>query len=87
MNFLASPILSQILKAHLNEILFLGFPGGSVVKNLPASAGDLGSIPGLGRSPGEGNGNPLQYCCLENSMDRRAWRATVHGVVKEWDTT
>jgi len=48
------------------------FTGGSVVKNLLASAGDTGSIPGLGRSPGEGNGNPLQYSCLENPMDRRA---------------
>ena len=51
-----------------------GFLGGSVVKNLPANAGDKGSISGLGRSPGEGNGNPLQYSCLENSMDRGAWR-------------
>ena len=53
--------------------------------NLPANAGDIsdaGSIPGLGISPGEGNGNPLQYSCLENSMDRRAWWATVHGVLK-----
>ena len=49
------------------------FPGGSVVKNLPANAGDPGSIPGPGRSPGEGNDNPLQYSCLENSMDRGAW--------------
>ena len=54
-----------------------GFPGGSVVKNLPANAGDVGSIPGLGRSPGEGNGSPLQYSCLENPIDRGAWRATV----------
>ena len=56
-----------------------------VVKNLPASAGDirdLGSIPGSGRSPGEGNGNPLQYSCLENPMDRGAWWATVHGVTE-----
>ena len=63
----------------------LGFPGGSVVKNPPANAGDardLGLIPGLGRSPGEGNGYPLQYCCLENSMDGGAWWATVHGVSK-----
>ena len=54
-----------------------------VLKHPPASAGDtrnLGSVPGLGRSPGGGNGNPLQYSCLENSMDRGAWRATVHGV-------
>jgi len=49
-----------------------------VVKNQPAKAGDMGSIPGSGRSPGKGNGNPLQYSCLENSMDRGAWRATVH---------
>ena len=53
-----------------------------VVKNLPANAGDTGSIPGSGRSPGGGNGNPLQYSFLENPMDRRAWRATVHGVTK-----
>jgi len=56
-----------------------------VVKNPPANAGDsgdTGSIPGLGRSPGEGNGNPLQYSCLENSMDGEAWRATVHGAAK-----
>ena len=55
---------------------------------LKASAyneGDLGSIPGLGRSTGEGNGNPLQYSCLENLMDRGAWRATVHGVTKRHD--
>ena len=58
------------------------FPGGSVVKNLPTSAGDEGSISGSGRSPGEGNSNPLQYSCLENSMDREAWWATVHGVTK-----
>ena len=61
-----------------------GFPGGSVVKNPPANAGDLGLIPELGRSPGEGNGNPLQYSCLGNPMDRGAWRATVHGVTKSW---
>ena len=63
----------------------MGFPGGTVVKNLPANTGDtrdMGSIPGLGRSPGGGNGNPPQYCCLENSMDRGAWRATVHEVTK-----
>ena len=59
-----------------------GFPGGSVVKNSPANAGDVGWIPGLGRSPGEGNGNPLQCSCLENPMDRGAWWATVHGVAE-----
>ena len=58
-----------------------------MAKNPPANAGDMGSIPKLGRSPGEGNGNPLQYSCLENSMDRGAWRATVHGVAKETDMT
>ena len=60
----------------------MGFPGGSVVKNLPANVGDvrdLDSIPGSGRSPGEGNRNPLQYFCLKNSMDRGACWATVHG--------
>ena len=60
----------------------LGFPGGSEDKASACNAGDLGSIPGLGRSPGEGNGNPLQYSCLENPMDRGAWWATVHGVLK-----
>jgi len=62
-----------------------GFPGSSVVKSLSANAGDTGDsglIPGLGRSPGERNGNPLQYSFLENPMDKRAWWATVHGVTK-----
>ena len=63
----------------------MGFPSGSVVKNLPANAGDLGSIPGSGRSSGEGNDNPLQCSFLRNSMDRGAWRATVHGVTKDSD--
>jgi len=58
----------------------VGFPGGSVVKNIPANAGDTSSIPGSGRSLGEGNGNPLQYSCLGNSVDRGTWLATVHGV-------
>ena len=58
-----------------------GLPGGSDSKKSACNAGDLGSIPGL-RSPGEGNGYPLQYSCLENSMDRGAWWATVHGVTK-----
>ena len=58
--------------------------GGSEVKAPACNAGYLGSIPGLGRSPGEGNGNPLQYSCLENPMDGGAWWATVHGVTKSW---
>ena len=58
-------------------MICLGFPGGSDGKESACSAGDLGLIPGLGRFPGEGNGNPLQYSCLENPMDRGAWRATV----------
>ena len=58
------------------------FPGGSVVKNLPVNAGDVGSIPGWGRSPGEGNGKRLQYSCLGNPVNRGGRRATVHGVTK-----
>ena len=65
----------------------LGFPGGTVVKNLPANAEDVCSIPGSGKFPGEGNGNPLQYSCLGNPMDRGAWQASVHGVAKESDMT
>ena len=63
----------------------MGFLGGSVIKNLPANAGDIRDaslIPGSGRSPGEGNGNPLPYSCLGNPMDRGAWQAIVHGVAK-----
>ena len=63
-----------------------GFPGGSVVKNPLANAGDMGSIPGLGRSPGGRNGNSLKFSCLENPMDRGAWWATVYSVA-ESDTT
>ena len=66
-------------------LLWTGFPGGSVVKK--PSAGDAGQTPGSGRSPGEGNGNPPQYSCLENSMDREAWWATVHGMAKASDAT
>ena len=58
----------------------MGFPGGTVVKNPPPNAGDVVSVPGSGRSPGVGKGNPLQYSCLGNPMDRGAWRATVHMV-------
>ena len=60
------------------------FPGGSVAKNLPVNAGDASLIPGLVRSPGEGNGNPLQYSCLGNPMARGAWWAAVHGVTKNF---
>ena len=65
----------------------IGFPDGSLVKDMPANVGDtgyLGSIPGLGRLPGEGNGNPLQYSCLENPMDSEVWWAMVRGVAKSW---
>ena len=64
-----------------------GFPGGSVVKNQPANAGDVELTPGPGRSPGEGNGNSLQYSCLGNPMDRGAWWAIVHRCHKQVDMT
>ena len=71
------------------SVFFCKLPGGSDSKESACSDGDLGSIPGSGweDSPGEGNGNPLQYSCLENSMDRRAWQATVHGVANSRDRT
>ena len=62
----------------------MGFPGSSDGKATAYNAGDLGSIPGLGRSPGEGHGNPLQYSCLENPMDREAWKATVNRTAQSW---
>ena len=68
-------------------IAYLGFPRGTVVKNLPANAGDardVGSVPGLGRYPVEGNGKPLQYPCLGNPRYRGAWWATVHGITMSW---
>ena len=83
------PVLFKIIGLEL--LLFsktyrdLSFPGGSVVKNPPANAEDTrdtGSVLGVGRSPAEGHGNSLQYFCLENSMDRGAWQATVHDVAK-----
>ena len=73
-----NPALSKLNTVAVNP----GFPGGSDGKESACSAGDPGSIPGLGRSPGEGNGNPLQYPCLENPMDGGAWQAAVHGVTK-----
>ena len=72
--------------ADLQGLHITCFPGGSDSKSLACSAGDLGSIPGSGRSAGEGDGDTIQYACLENSMDRGAWWATVHGVT-ELDTT
>ena len=72
---------SYFLSVTLHQF---SFPGGSEVKVSACNAGDLGSIPGLGRSPGEGNGNPLQYSCPENPMGGGAWWATVHGVTKSW---
>ena len=77
----------MLLTYRKNFILFFNSkenPGGSVVKNMPVNAGHAGPISGSGSSPGEGNGNPLQYSCLENFMDRVAWQATVHGVAKSW---
>ena len=68
---------NNFLMPKSRVIISTDFPGGSVVKNPPASAGDVNSIPGLGRSPGEGNGNSLQYSCLENPLDRGTWWATV----------
>ena len=75
-------LFSLILPRYLSDQM--GFPGGSPVKNLPANAGDVGLIPVSGRSPREGNGNPLQYSCLGNSMDKGTWQAIVHGVAKSW---
>ena len=74
---------NDLLSLYLpSSIPWMGFPGGSEVKASACNAGDRGSIPGSGRSPGEGNGNPLQDSCLENPMDGGAWWATVHGVAK-----
>ena len=82
--YLVSPSMYQSYyseKADKNPSFMIGSSDG---KESACNAGDLGSIPGLGRSPGEGNGNPVQYSCLQNSMDRRAWWSTVHGVAKNW---
>ena len=65
-------------------MIYMGFPGSSDGKESSCNAGDLGSIPGLGRSPGERNGIPVQYSFLENSLKRGAWQAKVHGVAKRW---
>ena len=74
-----SPAVALMLSVFY---FYLDFPGGSDGKASAYNVGDLGSIPGSGRSPGEGNGNPLQDSCLENPMDRGTWWATVHGVAK-----
>ena len=74
--------LSDFTSLSPHTYQYLGFPRGSEVKASASNAGDLGSVPGLGRSPGGGHGNPLQYSCLENPMDGGAWWATVHGVAK-----
>ena len=72
--------MRKLLNFVLNAFQVWGFPGGSIVKNPPANAGDSGLIPGSERSPGEGNGNPLQHSCLGNPMDRGAWRAISMGL-------
>ena len=85
MNFTSKEIDAQKDLGELLKFIQLGLPGGTVVKNLPANAGDAGdgsSISGSGRFPGVGNGNPLQCSCLENSMDRGTWWATVRGIPK-----
>ena len=64
--------------------MYVGFPGGSESKESAFNAGDLGSVPGWGRSSGEGNGNPLHYSCLENPVNTGAWKAAVHRVAKNW---
>ena len=78
--------ISLLLKSsnwvHLTSLR--SFPGGSDGKESPCNTGNPCSVPGWGRSPGEGNGNPLQYSCLENSMDRGTWQGTVHGITKSW---
>ena len=68
----------------LPSLAFLGFPGGSAGKESACNVGDLGSVPGLGRSPGEENGNSLQYSCIENSVHSGAWQASVHAISKSW---
>ena len=80
------PQCYRICHSRMTKVVrtFVCFPGSSDGKASAYNAGDPGSIPGLERSPGEGNGNPLQYSCLENSMDWGAWWATVHGVAKNW---
>ena len=77
-----NPRNKQVISFKLCAVLSTAFPGGSDSKEPACNAGDSGSIPRSGKSPEKGNGNPLQYSCLENSVDRRAWWATVHGITK-----
>ena len=77
--------LNIFLQITKQDLLVGKLARSSVGKESACNAGDLGSFPGLGRSPGEGNGHPLQYCCLENSVDRGAWWATVYGVTIRHD--
>ena len=77
-------VLGQLNFLKVVAIPLGSLPGSSVVKNLPVKVGDTGASPGLGISPGVGNGNPLHYSCLGNPMDRGEWRATTHGVAKSW---
>ena len=81
-------MIKRVIKENTDiKVVTWDLTGGSAVENPPANAGDTRSISGLGRSPGEGNGNPFQCLCLGNPMNRGAWWATVHGVTKESDTT
>ena len=84
-NCVSKSVLDPIIKVFYFDIFYLlGFPGGSGSKEPDCNAGDLDSVPGSGRFPGEGNGYPLQSSCLENSMDTGAWQATILGVAKSW---
>ena len=76
--------VNPVICLYLFQLCASCIPWWLSVKEPACSAGDLGSIPGSGRSPGEGNGNPLLYSCLDNCMDRGAWRATVHAVIESW---
>ena len=75
---------AELFQYFNNGYTGMGLPWRLMVKDPPANAGDVGWIPGSGRSPGEGNDNPLQYSCLENPMDRGVWQATVLGIAKSW---
>ena len=82
-----TPGWSELNSYKLQKVSGWDFPGSLVVKNLPSNAGDVGLIPGSGRSPRERNGNPLQYSCLGNPLDTGTWQATVYGISKESSRT